>query len=512
MELFKRTKLFLLGALSLSLMGCPDTDIDPINPGPINPDPISPKEQKTILKDTGMEFIKAIDAEDHENLVEVLAYMEDAGFGEYEMDEDYIENLEGLYTETEDPDYYNAVARNTNPAKAIQGMMALSLDAAQSRAKLSTRADDIYMFTLEAGLKDFYGGFKPNMSREMWVYDSSITDRIEVSFTDDNNQKWVATLKGSKETTTVHLAYEDKYHHEWVSSWDGSVYENDYHDKYDLTIEVPKKISLTVACNSKTVINMTVNSSLAFEGDMYWEDYSYDNYYTDDYEYDYDFQLTIDYKNLNLDAVLDVNGYTETWDVKASKSSITAAAEVKIDDKSMLKANATLNADIEAISKQLDKDLDLGDDDLMIEDYAKHIKSFTMNMDVMGKVQIAGKCLEFEELCDAMLDAIDASEVNHDFEKFERKINLINDYYNVSVFYDNTETVQAQIVLEAYEYEPDYDSYYDSYFEVRPVLVFTYDDSRYCFEDYFTERSFDELIDAAEDWADDLERMVERYF
>lgn len=79
MELFKRTKLFLLGTLSLSLMGCPDTDIDPINPGPTNPDPISPKEQKTILKDTGMEFIKAIDAEDHENLVEVLAYMEDAG-------------------------------------------------------------------------------------------------------------------------------------------------------------------------------------------------------------------------------------------------------------------------------------------------------------------------------------------------------------------------------------------------------------------------------------------------
>lgn len=505
-EFLKRTKLFLLGALSLSLMGCPDPDPIPVP----NPDPISPIEQKTILKDTGMEFLDAIDAEDHENLVEVLAYMDDTGFGEYEMDEDYIENLEELYTETEDPDYYNAVARNTNPAKAIQGMMALSLDAAQSGAKLSTRADDIYMFTLEAGLKDLYGGFKPNKSKEIWVYDSSITDRIEVSFTDDYNQKWVATLKGSEETTTVHLAFEEKDHEEWVSSWDGSVYEDDYHAKYDLTIEVPKKISLTVACNSETVIDMTVNSSLAFEGDMYWDEDSYENYYTGVYEDDYDIQFTIDYKNLNLDAVLDVNGYTETWDVKASKSSITAAAEVKINDKSMLKANATLNADIEAMSKQLDKDLDHLD--VMIEDYAQHIKSFTMNIDVMGKVQIVGKCLEFEELCDAMLDAIDASEDDHDFKKFERKINLINDYYNVSVYYDNTETVQAQIELEAYEYEPDYDSYYDSYFEVRPVLVFTYDDSRYCFEDYFTERSFDELIDAAEDWADDLERMVERYF
>jgi hypothetical protein len=42
--------------------------------------------------------------------------------------------------------------------------------------------------------------------------------------------------------------------------------------------------------------------------------------------------------------------------------------------------------------------------------------------------------------------------------------------------------------------------------------VFAADDSRYSFEDYFTENSFSDLIEAVEDLADDFEKMFERYF
>ena len=176
---------------------------------------ITPSKQKTRLQDIGLEFVNTINAGTHENLVDVMAYMEEE-FDYLDIDPVYVEKLEELYTETGGYDDYHVAARRTNPVEAIQGLMALSLDAAQNGAQLATRADDIYMFTLNAGLKDVYGGFKPNMRDEVWAYDSSINDRLEVQFTDDHNQKWVATLKGSKETTRVHLTAEDIYEYKDV--------------------------------------------------------------------------------------------------------------------------------------------------------------------------------------------------------------------------------------------------------------------------------------------------------
>ena len=468
---------------------------------------LAPSAQKTRLQDVGLEFIDAIKTETHENLVDVMAYMDEADFEEFEVDEDYIAKLEDLYAETE-PDYYGVAARNANPVKAIQGLMNLSLDIAQSGVKLATRADDIYMFTLNAGLKDVYGGFKPDMDNGVWVYDKSITDRVEVEFTDDHNQKWVATLKGSKETTRVHLIAESKYYEEYVSSWGDNVYDD--HEKYDIIVDVPEKITLVVACNKNTVVDMTVNSGLALETDVYENCKWYENYYTGEYSHDHEYKFSVDYKNLNLDASLNVNGYAENWKVEANKSGISTTAEVKIDGKSMLKAEAALNADIDAIIKQANDAANVEDEDEIKLD-PKVIKEFTMYVDVMGKVQIVGKCDKFEDLYDAVMDVENAYDED-DFKKFERNINQINGTYSVTIHYDKTETVQANVELEAYEevYEDWGDEWTD--FEVRPILIFAADDSRYCFEDYFTESSFNDLVEAAQDLAEDFENMFERYF
>jgi hypothetical protein len=72
--------------------------------------------------------------------------------------------------------------------------------------------------------------------------------------------------------------------------------------------------------------------------------------------------------------------------------------------------------------------------------------------------------------------------------------------------------VQANAELEACieEYEDYYESYTEYY--IRPVLVFATDDSRYAFEDYFTESGFSKLIDAVEKLADDFEEMFENAY
>ena len=485
---------------------------------------LAPSAQKTRLQDAGLEFVNAIKAENHENLVDVSAFI-DEKYGDYGIDEDYFDKLEALYKETRpDEDYYSA-ARKSNPVAAIRDLMAISLTAAQKGAQLVESAEYIYTSTLKAGLKDLYGGFKPDAKYETWVYDKSVTDRLEVEFTDDHNQKWVATLKGSKETTRIHMTVNDKNVEKYLyeggpDAGTSSEYVRLYEEEY--TLDVPKQITFTVKCNSGAIVDMTVNSDLAFEWAYNEESEStgYLSWYEDIWSYEggwYGYEdsdwtgtssIGIDYTNLNVDARLNVNGYEETFKSTATKSGISASAGVKINGKSMLEAEAALNADIDNIIKQINDAANEDDEDIQVDVTA--VKEVSMYMDIMGKVQIVGKCDKFEELYDAIIDLEEADDEN-DFKKYERNLAQINDTYNVTLHYDNTETVQANIELEAYEEESEWDEGY-TYFEVRPVLVFAADSSRYSFEDYFTESSFSDLIEAVEDLGDDFEKMVERYF
>lgn len=493
---------------------------------------IAPSESKSRLQEIGLEFVNAIDATTHENLVDVVAYMEEE-FDYLDIDEDYYEKLENLYTETGGYDDYYAAARKVDPVAATQGLMALSLDAAQSGAQLATRADDIYMFTLQAGLKDLYGGFKPNWESEEWEYDESITDRLEVEFTDDHNQKWVATLKGSKETTRVHIAVEFltkwKETYDYGESDEPEVYEGGHQGKYDYSIDVPKVITFVVKCNQEEIINLAVNSSLALDVDAYegYNDESYRGYdengnwfYESEYESKLD--LKVDYTNLNLDASLNVNGYAETWKTEASKSGIESTAEVKIDGKSMLKAEAALAADVNALIKQInDANTYSGsyssndDDEYDDDDYEfdpKALKGFAMKLDVMGKAQVYGKCDSFKKLYDAM-DMTDEEyeekygDMSED-EAYEKYVDEFNKTFSVTIHYDNKETVQANVELEAVI--EDHVTYTDHY--TRPVLVFAADNSRYSLEDYFTEGSFNDLMEAVDDLIEEFEDMYSEYF
>lgn len=517
----------LVGLFALAMMGCekkPEVGVAPEPSGTM--EELTPSAQKKRLQEASLEFVNAIKAEDHENLVDVTAFI-DEEYAYYDIDEDYLDNLEKLYKETGYGDDYYATARKSNPVSAIRDLMAISLDAAQKGAMLSNSIEHIYTFTLKAGLKDLYGGFKPDARHEVWAYDKNITDRLEVEFTDDHNQIWVATLKGSKETTRIHVTVYDKNVDKQVFEGGpdaGTSTSVTWISDYEYTLDVPKQITFTVKCNGNAVVDMTVNSDLAFEWtyneesewtEYYeWYDsewYSEGGYYDwNDYEGGYNCSIDIDYTNLNVDAKLCVNGYEETFMSNVAKSGITANAGVKINGKSMLTAIGALSADIDNITKQVNDAANEDDEDYVKVD-ASVIQEFSMYIDLMGQVQIIGKCDMFEDLYDAYVDCLEAVDEDN-FSKFERNVAQLNETYNITIHYDNTKTVQANIQLEAYEVEEDgwYESY--TYFDVLPVLVFAADDSRYSFEDYFTESSFSNLIEAVEDLADDFEKMFERYF
>ena len=550
----KKSYFWLAGLLSFGMLlaGCeekPTTDdsgddatVDSGLSGEM--DEISSTKAKSRLSDIGVEFLGAINANTHENLVEVMDYVEEE-YGYYDIDEDYLLKLEELYSVSGGNDY-EAPARKANPVAAVQGLMALSLDAAQNGAQLASRADDIYMLTVEAGLSDLYGGFKPNTRNEYWAYDSSIKDRLEVQFTDDHNQKWVATLKGSKETTRVRLKYEDKYEDISKYTYNSYYYEDEVsvdkwgsHSKVNYTIDVPKEITLSVTCNKEEIVKLVVKSDVAltidgYENDSYYREYesgyddNYDYYWTEYQEVEREFNLKVDYTNLSVDAQLNVNGYEESWVVEASKKNIKSTAEVKIDGKSMLKAEAAANGDVEDFIKQMN------DANTYTETYAGSneeygdwegndfefdpscLKNFAMKVDMMGKAQIYGKCDDFTKFYEAYYLTEEEWEDKYgkysESKAWEKYIEAINKTYEITVHYDNTTTVQANIEFEGVEIEVD--DYYETYtyYGARPVIVFAADDSRYAFEDYFTEKNFRKVFNAFETLAEEFEDMFGQYF
>lgn len=466
---------------------------------------MSPIEVKNKLESAGITFVNAIKATTHQNLVDLMDYATVA-FEDFEFDEAYLEKLENLVEESGyDEDY----ARGINPVRAMVDMTGLCLNTAKSGAQLSTRAADIYTLTVKAGLKDLYGKFTPDYANEIWKWNSGVKDRLEVEFADGDGQQWVATLKGSSTTTRLKITVQDKY--KYGSEYVGGPYDEDYswsesgEERLNYTIDIPKEITFVVKCGGKTVVDLKVNSSLAFEMNLntesedtnyyYWYDYDYyGSYWPDHSESENAYTFDVNYSNLNMDAKMKVNGYEETFKTDITKSGITASAGVKIDGRNMLSASASINADMDALIT------DAQDEEFK----ARNIKNFSMKFDALGEVQIDAECSDFKNLYDAILYLNEAEGI----EQANSWLDEVNAAYTAKLRFDNTSTTQATFELEAMEENNGWDSYIYTY----PVMVFASNNSRYSLDEYFTETGFSDLIDAVERLAGQFEDLYGDYF
>ena len=466
------------------------------------PDPQpEPDDVKKKLSAVGVEFVNAIEAETHKNVVDVITYLDDA-YGSYDIDDAYESKLEGLLDET-------SGTRAKNPVKAMANLTKICLAAAQNGAQLSSRVAEVWTYTLHAGLTDLYGKFIPDSYYEEWAYDSSVKDRLEVAFPDSRGQQWVATLKGSKETSRVHVVVKDDYSYSYTEN--GTVINNEnYIDNYNVTIDVPKQMTFAVKCDGSTIVDMTINSDVAFEANFDVESeskdyYNYDEYYGSwhDHEYTQDFlAFEIDYKNLNVDAKMTVNGYEETFKTNVTKSGVTANAGVKINGKSMLTADAKVNADFNAFFDAVENM-----DEPTPDEVANWLKDVSVNIDVLGQVQLKASCPSFYNLYKASEQVNEA----YDFSSFSSAVESYNKAFDIKLYFDKKSSEVAFIEIEAYEERDEWDgtTYYGGY----PVIVLTSDDSRHNIEDYFDdEASFTNLIEAVEDLAEEFEDFYGGYF
>ena len=195
-----------------------------------------------------------------------------------------------------------------------------------------------------------------------------------------------------------------------------------------------------------------------------------------------------------MDAKMTVNGYEETFKADITKKGVTASAGIKIDGRSMLKANAAINADMDALIADAEEE----------EFKARNIQDFTMNFDILGEVQVNAECPNFKNLYDGVRLLGEAEGM----DLINNRVNEVNDAFSAKLRFDNTSTTQAIFELEATEEEDEWDSYVHFY----PVMVFASNGSRYSLDDYFTETAFEDLIDAVERLAEQFEDLYEDYF
>lgn len=465
-------------------------------------EPIKPGASKEFLQETALEFMDVISAQDHENLAEFAEFVE-SEFNDFDIDEDFVDIVGDLFVESSN-DYYDAPLRN--PVQVMLGLSRLALESAQSTNNVSTKAGEVYsyFFRLNASLSDLYGKFEPNYKDEIFEFDGSVNDRIELSLKDDNNQRWVATLKGSKAESLVSVKY--KYDSTYESYYDEYNYSEAYSDEYIVNLSVPEEIDFLLTCNGVVVVSLNIDSKIPFEADINEDCITYDSYY--DYNHDHSYEVSLDYSKLNLSTTLNVNDYNETFTSSVDDKRIVFESSVVIKGQLMLEANMIVDGNFDAIKNDLNGILEDYDEDEEID--LSDINKVEASLNVMDKVQIKASCNSLKGLVSAIenVEDSDYGYNDQDFEKFARYVNELNEKFEAKVYYNNNSTLQAVLLLEA---EKDwYDEWYDEYYyDMIPIILFAADESKYSVEDFFEDNLFNKVENEFEDLVESFEDMFD---
>ena len=292
-----------------------------------------------------------------------------------------------------------------------------------------------------------------------WVYEEA--DNLQFVAKDMNGQTCIAKLTTSGNVKKVYVGREDDYDYYY---YDGYKY-HDYYDTYENTIAVPEKMELTITQGSKTLIKAIVNTDLSSMRDE-------------------EFDLSKDSYNVSANTTID--NYTINVDKVAYKAGKNAniSYNMKHGNKSLI--SMTVAADVDASNEDLNS-----------------CKNANINIDIMGEIQIKGKCNDVIRFSDYLDEADD----NYDNEnKFKSYINLANSLLDLGVYYKGKSYKFAEVKME-----PAVDkSYYYEEWYCDFVIYFNEDKTTYTlFDVFFNDKDFASVINKFEDLIDSFSDMFE---
>lgn len=304
------------------------------------------------------------------------------------------------------------------------------------------------------------------------------------------NDDYVVELKASGKEDKAYYSFEDIYGSE---QWDGEYDENGYwqdkyvmvhyENNYKIEVMVPEKINMTVTKNGKDFASVVMSFVKKFSQPGL-------NITTDC------FQVTTTVTIDGHSVVIDKSGY----DASTGKASVTYA----LRKGSETIAQAKLSADVKCTLKKESYDDGYSYGTYTYPEFSL-AKNFDIYFDVLGQLQVVGKCKDGLLLAEYIENFDDADNDS----QCERALGNINNSIELGVYYDKSVTRQAKIVFDYFVERDDY--YGDEWYELEPIIEFP-DGSKYAFYEYFDEDSFEGVTNSFELWINMYETMLEHYF
>lgn len=436
----KKTNLFV--ALVLIVSACVISSCK----GPLNNDPtggllpepkdtmavLSPDEQKSYLVEVGKELINTFNPEDQRAAVELADELY-SKYQEYDWEaisSEFDEELEDIYSAE---------------FESFFGMPRRMIDAINGKKKVSLEDKEILLTLSKFG-------------RVIEFDDKTQTVKI----TKTNDPSITAIFSDAKGTKCE------------LKVWgEGKEIEGSYTYEYDeskrtIRVKVPTTIKMHLKHGSNSLISFT------FQWDTNIKDY------------------------VNTSLSLQVTNLVFAEETKVSTTEASAVFSFSYGDKGLIAAAVSLPK-YEAIDWEGGKDITEDEGYSWLEEYGEKYTSMLgtvgkgeVKLDVLGKIQLRGGVTDGAALVDAYYNWGETNYSN-ELTQYEDLCAFLNKYLYASIYYNNTITEQAKVLMQVYE---DYYGY-----AVEPILYFPQDETSIAVMTYFNSSKFLNLFDLVEELA-----------
>lgn len=305
-------------------------------------------------------------------------------------------------------------------------------------------------------LSNFKGHFEAKNGQ--WVY--SKANDLQFAFKDQYGKKCTMNLTVAGKTKKVYIGREEDWFDYEYDDETGKYIE--YIDVYQNYLEIPEVIELTLTVNDSKMANVKLTTSLDIDGEEF-------NIERDNYSASLSFSVA-DY-SINVDK----------FSYNAQKDA-SVAISLKKGSKLLAKASA------------------------YVEGYYRNeeigaAKNAEIVFDILEKVKVKGECMDILRLA----DKVEKAEEYCDNEKtFKSYLSDINEMLDLNVYYNNSNTVQASVRIDA----SCEDEWGEEYWYFEPVICFGDGTSYNTFDVFFDENDFEDLIRSFENLIEDFEWLL----
>lgn len=414
-------------------------------------DVLSPDEQKDFLVDVGEELMNTFNPNDQKEAVELAdeLYYKYKNYDWDAIGEEFEDELDDIYS-TEFESFF--------------GMPRRMIAAINGKKKVSLENKEI-LLTLSK-----FGRIIEFDDKNKTVKITKTDDpAIIAKFSDSEGTKCELKVWGEGKEIEGSYTYEDGY---WDWGYDeyGNYYENGWvsEGKRTIRVKVPRTIKMYLKHGSKSLISFT------FEWDSNIKDY------------------------VNTSLNLQVINLTFAEETKVSTTEASAVVSFSYGDKGLIAAAVNLPK-YELIDWEGGKDITEEEGENWLEEYDDKYEALLgkvgkgeVKLDILGKVQLRGGVTDGAALVDAYYNWGDKY-YNDEQDECQDLCDLLNKYIYLSVYYNNTTTEQAKLLMQVYE---DYYGY-----DIEPIMYFPQEETSIAVMTYFNSSKFLGLVDLVEELA-----------